>query len=44
MAKMKTPAADRKENATRRGMIKASANGHAFEWADGTPYFLMGDT
>ncbi len=25
-------------------MIKASANGHAFEYADGTPYFLLGDT
>ncbi|MHC4742915.1 MAG: apiosidase-like domain-containing protein, partial [Planctomycetota bacterium] len=36
--------AEKDENATRRGMIKASANGHAFEWADGTPFFLMGDT
>jgi hypothetical protein len=33
-----------KENPCRRGMIKASANGHAFEYADGTPYFLLGDT
>jgi len=32
------------ENPCRRGMIKASANGHAFEWADGTPFFLLGDT
>jgi hypothetical protein len=31
-------------NPCRRGMIKASANGHAFEYADGTPYFLLGDT
>ena len=33
-----------KENPSRRGMIRASANGHAFEYADGTPYFLLGDT
>jgi len=32
------------ENPNRRGMIKASANGHTFEYPDGTPYFLMGDT
>lgn len=31
-------------NPCRRGMIKASANGHAFEHADGTPFFLLGDT
>jgi len=36
--------AEKKENPCRRGMIKASANGHAFEYADGTPYFLLGDT
>ena len=29
---------------THRGFIKPSANGHAFEYADGTPYFLLGDT
>jgi hypothetical protein len=32
------------KNPCRRGMIKASANGHAFEYADGTPFFLVGDT
>ena len=32
------------ENPSRRGMIRASANGHAFEYADGTPFFLLGDT
>ncbi|MHC4573158.1 MAG: apiosidase-like domain-containing protein [Planctomycetota bacterium] len=32
------------ENPCRRGMIKPSANGHAFEYADGTPFFLLGDT
>ena len=26
------------------GFIKPSANGHAFEYADGTPYLLLGDT
>jgi len=36
--------AERQENPCRRGMIKASANGHAFEWADATPFFLLGDT
>jgi len=34
----------KKQNPCRRGMIKASANGHAFEYADGTPFFLLGDT
>jgi len=29
---------------TRRGFIQATANGHAFEYADGTPFFLLGDT
>jgi hypothetical protein len=29
---------------TRRGFIKPTANGHAFEYADGTPYILLGDT
>ena len=32
------------KNPCRRGMIKASENGHAFEYADGTPFFLLGDT
>jgi hypothetical protein len=36
--------AAKKKNSCRRGMIKASANGHAFEYADGTPFFLVGDT
>lgn len=34
----------KQENPNRRGMIRATANGHAFEYADGTPFFLMGDT
>jgi len=36
--------AQKKQNPCRRGMIKASANGHAFEYADGMPFFLLGDT
>ena len=36
--------AARKENPCRRGMIRATGNGHAFQYADGTPYFLVGDT
>ncbi|MHC4640242.1 MAG: apiosidase-like domain-containing protein [Planctomycetota bacterium] len=36
--------AQKQENPCRRGMIKASTNGHAFEYADGKPFFLMGDT
>ena len=35
---------EKEANPNRRGMIRASANGHAFDYADGTPYFLMGDT
>jgi hypothetical protein len=31
-------------NPLRRGMVKASANGHAFEYDDGTIYFMLGDT
>ncbi len=29
---------------TRRGFIQATSNGHAFEYADGTPFLLLGDT
>lgn len=31
-------------NPCRRGMILASPDGHAFQHADGTPFFLLGDT
>ena len=31
-------------NANRRGFVRASANGHALRYADGTPFFLLGDT
>ena len=32
------------ENPNRRGFIRASENGHALRYADGTPFFLVGDT
>jgi hypothetical protein len=35
---------EKAENPSRRGMIRQSANGHAFQYTDGTPYFLIGDT
>jgi len=38
------PETGKEANPCRRGMIRASANGHAFEYSDGTPYFLLGDT
>jgi hypothetical protein len=36
--------AEKSQNCCRRGMIRPSANGHAFSYADGTPFFLVGDT
>jgi len=36
--------AEKAENPSRRGMIRPSANGHAFQYADGTPFLLIGDT
>ncbi len=33
-----------KANPNRHGFIRATANGHALEYADGTPFFLVGDT
>jgi hypothetical protein len=32
------------ENPNRRGFVRASSNGHALRYADGTPFFLLGDT
>lgn len=32
------------ENPNRRGMVCASANGHALQYQDGTPFFLLADT
>ena len=36
--------AEKVENPLRRGMIKADAKGHSFEYADGTPMFWLADT
>jgi hypothetical protein len=36
--------AETKENANRRGFVRATPNGHALQYADGTPFFLVGDT
>ena len=36
--------AEKLENPNRRGFVRASANGHALRYADGTPFFLLGDT
>ena len=35
---------EKEANPNRRGMIRPSAKGHAFNYADGTPFFLLGDT
>lgn len=35
---------EKSENPNRRGFVRASANGHALQYADGTPYFMVGDT
>src|SRR5690349_20628650 len=32
------------ENANRHGFVRASPNGHELVYADGTPFFLLGDT
>jgi Protein of unknown function (DUF4038)/Domain of unknown function (DUF5060) len=37
-------AAELAENPNRRGFIRATPNGHALEYGDGTPFFLLGDT
>lgn len=31
-------------NPNRRGVVRATENGHALAYADGTPYFMVGDT
>ena len=35
---------EKKENPLRRGFLRATPNGHALETADGTPFFVIGDT
>ena len=32
------------KNPNRRGFVRPSANGHALQYADGTPFFMVGDT
>ncbi|MEJ2505415.1 MAG: DUF5060 domain-containing protein, partial [Ignavibacteriaceae bacterium] len=32
------------QNPNRHGFIRATPNGHALQYADGTPFFLVGDT
>lgn len=36
--------AEKTENPTRRGFIRATENQHALEYDDGTPFFIIGDT
>ncbi len=35
---------EKRANPNRRGFLRPTANGHALEYADGTPFFLLGDT
>jgi hypothetical protein len=36
--------AEIEQNANRRGFVRSSPNGHALRYADGSPFFLIGDT
>ncbi len=36
--------AEIKANPNRHGFVRATANGHALQYADGTPFFILGDT
>jgi hypothetical protein len=36
--------AEKLENPNRRGFVRATQNGRALQYADGTPFFLVGDT
>lgn len=36
--------AEKLDNPCRRGFLRASANGHAFQYEDGTPFLMLGDT
>ena len=37
-------AREKRENPNRHGFVRVSPNGHALEYADGTPFFMVGDT
>ncbi len=36
--------AEKATNPNRRGFLRSTPNGHALQYADGTPFFLLGDT
>lgn len=36
--------AEKKENPVRRGFLRPTPNGHGLQYADGTPFFMVGDT
>ena len=36
--------AEKQANPNRRGFLRSTPNGHALQYADGTPFFLVGDT
>jgi hypothetical protein len=36
--------AEKREDPNRRGFVRATPNGHALAYADGSPFFLLGDT
>ncbi len=36
--------AEKQANPVRRGFLRPTPNGHALQYADGTPFFLVGDT
>jgi hypothetical protein len=35
---------EKRANPNRRGFLRPTSNGHALQYADGTPFFLLGDT
>lgn len=35
---------EKQQNPVRRGFLRPTPNGHALQYADGTPYFMVGDT
>jgi hypothetical protein len=35
---------EKQQNPVRRGFVRSTANHHALAWADGTPFFILGDT
>jgi hypothetical protein len=35
---------EKQQNPNRRGFLRPTVNGHALQYADGTPFFLLGDT